>query len=427
MSRYLVSESVTEGHPDKVADKISDAIVDAYLAKDPDSRVAVETVVKEGLVALEGEISAPVTLNHSEIARNAIAEIGYTDAESGIDPNGAGIINNVWPRDFDSNVGSWGQENADSEEEKQQLFDTFVGDQGLVVGYATDETSEYLPLPYVAATKLAERLAYVRKHGIIPELRPDGKTETIVEYTEDLSKPLSFKAVLISTQHSPEITVEEVRQRVHDEVLVPVLDQFGLDYSNATIVINKTPFVHGGPHSDAGLTGRKIVVDTYGSIGSHGGGAFSGKDPHKADRSEAYAARWAAKNIVAAGLARRVQVTLGFILGQGAPASIDVETYGTESVPRPLIQKAVESVFDFRLLSIIEQLDLERPIYYKTAAYGHFGRNDPDFTWERLDKVQALRDAVLEAAREEGAEVTLPAAKAAGAPVAEAQRVGATA
>ena len=400
MSRYLVSESVTEGHPDKVADKISDAIVDAYLAKDPDSRVAVETVVKEGLISLEGEISAPFTLNHAQIARQAAAEIGYTDADSGLDPQGAGIINNVWPRDFDSNIGDWGEARELSPEEKEKLYNSYVGDQGLVIGYATDETKEYLPLPYVAATKLAERLAYVRKNGIIPQLRPDGKTEVIVEYSEDLTRALRFDAVLISTQHSPEISLEDVRKRVHDEVLVPVLDQFGLDYSRATIVINRSTFIHGGPHSDAGLTGRKVVVDTYGGIGSHGGGAFSGKDPHKADRSEAYAARWAAKNVVAAGLAHRAQVTLGFVLGQGAPASIDVETFGTETVPRQAIQRAVEKVFDFRLLSIIDQLDLERPIYYKTAAYGHFGRNDPDFTWERLDKADALRQAAQEALSE---------------------------
>ena len=396
MTRYLVSESVTEGHPDKVADKISDAIVDAYLARDPDSRVAVETVVKEGLIALEGEISAPFTLNHSEIARKAVAEIGYTDADSGLDPKGAGIINNVWPRDFSSDLGDYGQETAYTPEEREHLYDTFVGDQGLVVGYATDETPEYLPLPYVAATKLARRLAQVRKDGTIEQLRPDGKTEVVVAYDEDLSTPLRFEAVLISTQHRPDISLDEVRRRVYDEVLVPVLDEFGLDYSHATIVINRTPFIQGGPHSDAGLTGRKVVVDTYGGIGSHGGGAFSGKDPHKADRSEAYAARWAAKNIVAAGLAHKAQVTLGFIVGKGAPASIDVETYGTQTVPRQIIQQAVEQVFDFRLLSIIDQLNLERPIYYKTAAYGHFGRNDPDFTWENLDKVEALQAAVKE-------------------------------
>ena len=394
MSRYLISESVTEGHPDKVADKISDAIVDAYLAKEPDARVAVETVVKEGLISLQGEISAPFTLNHGEIARKAAEEIGYTDADSGLDPRGAGVINNVWPRDFSSDLGDFGQEDASSEEEKEHIYDTFVGDQGLVVGYATDETAEYLPLPYVAATKLAQRLAYVRKNGIIPQLRPDGKTEVVVEYNEDLSRALRFAAVLISTQHSPDIALEDVRSQVREQVLEPVLDEFGLDYSRARIVINRTPFIQGGPHSDAGLTGRKVVVDTYGGIGSHGGGAFSGKDPHKADRSEAYAARWAAKNIVAAGLAHRAQVTLGFILGQGAPVSIDVETYGTEQVPREIIQKAVEQVIDFRLLSIIDQLDLERPIYYKTAAYWHFGHDDPDYTWEKTDKVDALKDAV---------------------------------
>ena len=390
MSRYFVSESVTEGHPDKVADKVSDAILDAYLAKDPDSRVAVETTVKDGLVTVEGEVSAPFILDHVAIARKAIAEIGYTTADSGIDPYGAGVINNIRPRDFDSTTGNYGQESG---KDKEKVYDSFIGDQGLVVGYATNETDAYLPLPYVAATKLAERLAYVRKHGIVPQLRPDGKTLVVVKYGEDL-RAERFDTVLISTQHSQDIAVEDVREKVRQNVLVPVLDSFGLDYSDAHIVINYSSFVHGGPYADAGLTGRKVIVDTYGGFASHGGGAFSGKDPRKADRSEAYAARWAAKNIVAAGLADRAKVTLGFIVGQGSPASIDVETYGTEHVPRPTIQQAVETVFDFRLLSVVDQLQLARPIYYKTAAYGHFGRNDPDFTWERLDKVDALKAAV---------------------------------
>ncbi len=392
MSRLLTSESVTEGHPDKVCDVISDSILDAYLAVDPDSRVAVETSAKDGLVVVEGEVSAPRTLDHVAIVRRAIADIGYTDAASGLDPEGAGVINNIRPREFDSNDGgAYGNYGDESKVSREDAYNTFGGDQGLMVGYASDDTKALMPLPIYAASRLAERLAYVRKNGIVPELRPDGKTLVSVEYAhDDVTDPRAIRHVLISTQHSDRISLEDVRRQVRENVLVPVLDSLNVDWSEADVVINRSPFINGGPKADAGLTGRKIIVDTYGGIAGHGGGAFSGKDPRKPDRSAAYAARWAAKNIVAAGLARRAQVQLGYFNRTPKPISIDVETFGTESVDREKIQRAVARTFDFRLLAIIDQLNLRRPIYRKTAAYGHFGRDDADFTWERTDKVDEL-------------------------------------
>lgn len=393
MTRLLTSESVTEGHPDKVCDIISDSILDAYLTLDPDSRVAVETSAKDGLVVVEGEVSAPRTLDHVAIVRKAIADIGYTDAASGLDPEGAGVINNIRPREFDSNDGgAWGNYGDDKQISKEEAYNTFGGDQGLMVGYAADDTKALLPLPIYAASRLAERLAYVRKNGIIPLLRPDGKTLVSVEYAnDDITDPRAIRHILISTQHSDRIAVEDVREQVRREVLEPVLDTLDVDASEAEVVINRSPFINGGPKADAGLTGRKIIVDTYGGIAGHGGGAFSGKDPRKPDRSAAYAARWAAKNIVAAGLARRAQVQLGYFNRVAKPITIDVETFGTETVDREKIQRAVAATFDFRQLAIIDELDLRRPIYRKTAAYGHFGRDDADFTWERTDKVEELQ------------------------------------
>lgn len=392
MTRLLTSESVTEGHPDKVCDIISDSILDAYLEVDPDSRVAVETSAKDGLVVVEGEVSAPRTLDHVAIVRKAIADIGYTDAASGLDPEGAGVINNIRPREFDSNDGgAWGNYGDDTKVSREEAYNTFGGDQGLMVGYASDDTKALLPLPIYAASRLAERLGYVRKNGIIPLLRPDGKTLVSVEYANDnITDPRAIRHVLISTQHSDKLALDDVRAQVREYVLEPVLATLGVDASEAEVVINRSPFINGGPKADAGLTGRKIIVDTYGGIAGHGGGAFSGKDPRKPDRSAAYAARWAAKNIVAAGLARRAQVQLGYFNRVATPITIDVETFGTETVAREKIQRAVAATFDFRQLAIIDQLDLRRPIYRKTAAYGHFGRNDADFTWERTDKVDEL-------------------------------------
>lgn len=392
MTRLLTSESVTEGHPDKVCDIVSDTILDAYLELDPDSRVAVETSAKDGLVVVEGEVSAPRTLDHVALVRKAIADIGYTDAASGLDPEGAGVINNIRPREFDSNDGgAWGNYGDDKKVSKEEAYNTFGGDQGLMVGYASDDTKALLPLPIYAASRLAERLAYVRKNGIIPLLRPDGKTLVSVEYANDnITDPCAIRHILISTQHSDKLALDDVREQVRKEVLEPVLATLDVDASEAEVVINRSAFINGGPKADAGLTGRKIIVDTYGGIAGHGGGAFSGKDPRKPDRSAAYAARWAAKNIVAAGLARRAQVQLGYFNRVARPITIDVETFGTETVDRTKIQEAVAKTFDFRQLAIIDELDLRRPIYRKTAAYGHFGRDDADFTWERTDKVEEL-------------------------------------
>lgn len=389
MPRFLSSEAVTEGHPDKVCDIISDSILDAYLALDPDSRVAVETTAKDGLVVVEGEVSVPQVLDHVDIVRQALRDIGYTTAESGIDPDGCGVINNIRPRILNGPQGNLGDYKRFSN--KEEAFDELGGDQGIMIGYANDDTDAYMPLPVYASNRIAERLAYVRKHGIIPQLRPDGKVLVTVEYTDDL-RPVAFRHVLISAQHSPEISLEDVRREVREKVLDPVLATFpNIAHDDLNVLINKNEFHTGGPQGDSGLTGRKIVVDTYGGFAAHGGGAFSGKDPRKPDRSAAYAARWVAKNIVAAGLARRVQVSLGYFRNVGRPVSVDIETYGTETVPRERIQKAVEETFDLRQLAIIEQLDLRRPIYRKTAAYGHFGRTVLDFTWEKTDKIEQLR------------------------------------
>ncbi|MDD6374038.1 MAG: methionine adenosyltransferase [Bifidobacteriaceae bacterium] len=388
MARFLSSEAVTEGHPDKVCDIISDSILDAYLELDPDSRVAVETTAKDGLVVIEGEISVPRVLDHVAIVRQALHDIGYTTAESGIDPDGCGIINNIRPRVFDNPQGNYGD--TLSVADKEEAYNTFGGDQGIMIGYANDDTDALMPLPIYASNRIAERLAYVRKNGIIPQLRPDGKVLVTVEYTDDL-RPVAFRHVLISAQHSPELSLDEVRAQVREKVLDPVLAQFPkVDSSDVHVVINTSEFHTGGPKADSGLTGRKIIVDTYGGFAAHGGGAFSGKDPRKPDRSAAYAARWVAKNIVAAGLARRAQVSLGYFRNTAAPVNVDIETYGTETVPREAIQKAVEKVFDLRQLAIIEQLNLRRPIYRKTAAYGHFGRQGEEFTWENTEKSEIL-------------------------------------
>jgi S-adenosylmethionine synthetase len=392
MSRFITSEAVTEGHPDKVCDVVSDSILDAYLTLNPDSRVAVETSAKDGLVVVEGEVSAPSVLDHVQIARDAIASIGYTDADSGIDPYGAGVINNIRPRSFDSDqVEGYGNLNDAAGLSKEEAYEKFGSDQGLVVGYASDDTKVLLPLPIYAANRLAERLAYVRKNGILPFLRPDGKTLVTVQYRDDLLDPVAIAHVLISTQHNASVAVEDVREQVRAEVLEPVLGALDIDSSDATVIINKEPFVSGGPKADAGVTGRKIIVDTYGGIAGHGGGAFSGKDPRKADRSAAYAARWVAKNVVAAGLARRAQVQIGYSYATASPVSLDIETFGTETADRERIQHAVEQTFDLRLLAIIDRLNLRRPIYTKTAAYGHFGREEADFTWEKTDRVEELQ------------------------------------
>ena len=398
MTRLLTSESVTEGHPDKACDIISDSILDAYLEVDPRSAVAAEATAKDGLVVVEGEVSAPRTLDHVEIARRALRDIGYTDAASGIDPDGAGIINNIRPREFDLNLGNYDVLEGKDEDE---ILLTPAQDQGVVVGYAIDDNPSLLPLPIYAASRLAERLAQVRKDGSVPGLRPDGKVVVSVEYDDDFH-PVAVRNVLVSTQHSPELTLEEVREAVRGQVIDPVLA--GIDVplaADAAIRINTGgPFTNGGPKADSGLTGRKIIVDTYGGLAAHGGGAFSGKDPSKVDRSAAYATRWVAKNIVAAGLAHRVEVQVAYAIGVADPVSINVETFGTEigGVTRDRIQQAVRKVFDLRPAAIIDELDLKRPIYAKTAAYGHFGRTDVAFPWEETNKVDELKAAIAELA-----------------------------
>ena len=388
MTRILTSESVTEGHPDKVCDIVSDAIVDAYIAADKHSLVAAETLAKDGLVVLAGEIGSSVSLDNVEIARQAIRNIGYTNAASGIDPDGAGIINNLRPRDFDDDFNDIAGRTKEEERINQPALD-----QGVVVGYAIDDNPSLQPLPIYAASRLAERLAYVRKNGIVPELRPDGKVIVSIEYDDDFH-PLAFRNIQISTQHSPELSLEQVRSAVREYAIDPVLEKFDVPSDHARVLVNHGVFHNGGPYADSGLTGRKIIVDTYGSLAGHGGGAFSGKDPSKVDRSAAYAARWVAKNIVAAGLARRAQVTISYFIYEANPIALDVETYGTETVSRDAIQKAVEQVFDLRPYVIIRDLDLLRPIYSQTAAYGHFGREGDAFTWERTDRAEALRQAV---------------------------------
>lgn len=388
MSRTLVSESVTEGHPDKVCDIVSDSLVDAYIRLNPDSRVAVETAIKDGLVLIEGEVSAPSKLDHALIVRQALAAIGYTSAETGLDAEGCGVIDNIRPRMFSHHTGNFGDGDT---VDKEKAYNTFGADQGLMIGYACDDTPELIPMPIHIASRLAERLAYVRKNGIMPMLRPDGKTLVAVEYANDnITNPAAVKHILVSAQHSDKIELTELRELIREHVITPVIEEADVGATNAETIINNKPFTLGGPKADAGVTGRKIIVDTYGGMAGHGGGAFSGKDPRKPDRSAAYAARWAAKNIVAAGLARRAQVELGYTHLTAQPIVVDIETFGTETTDRRKIENAVRATFDFRQLAIIDQLDLRRPIYVKTAAYGHFGREDKDFTWERANKVEEL-------------------------------------
>lgn len=393
MVRRITSEAVTEGHPDKLCDIVSDSLVDAYLTLDRDSRVAVETSAKDGLVTLNGEVAAPRRLDDIFIVREAIASIGYTDAEIGIDAYGCGVIDNIRPRKFDSDVAAGSFGDVSRFASLDEAYDSVGADQGLMIGYACTDTKALMPLSIYAANRLAERLAFVRKNGIVPELRPDGKTMVVVEYPDrSLIHPSRITDVLVSTQYSENISLEDVREAVRSEVISPVLESLPVSSDGVHIIVNNTPWIHGGPQSDAGVTGRKIIVDTYGGVCGHGGGAFSGKDPRKPDRSAAYMARYVAKNVVAAKLADRCQIELGYLHEQARPVVVDVETYGTEHVDVDSIREAVLDTFDFRQLAIIDNLNLRRPIYRKTAAYGHFGRDDKDFTWERTDKVDELLD-----------------------------------
>lgn len=385
---FFTSESVTEGHPDKMADQISDGILDAILAQDPHARVACETVLTTGLIHVVGEISTKCYVDIPHIIRNTVRDIGYTRAKYGFDCDTCGILVSLDEQSGDIAMGV--DEAKERKEGKQDEFDAIgAGDQGMMFGYATNETDDYMPLPISLAHRLARRLTAVRKNGTLKYLRPDGKTQVTVEYED--GKPVHIDTIVISTQHSPEVTREQIEKDLIARVIKPELTE-GLYDEKTKLFINPTGrFVIGGPQGDSGLTGRKIIVDTYGGMARHGGGAFSGKDPTKVDRSAAYAARYVAKNIVAAGLADKCEIQLAYAIGVARPVSIHVDTFGTGKTDNETIVGLIEKHFDLRPAGIINMLDLLRPIYKQTAAYGHFGRNDLDLPWERTDKAEILR------------------------------------
>jgi S-adenosylmethionine synthetase len=384
MSRYLfTSESVTEGHPDKICDKVSDSLLDAYLAQDPKSRVAVETMVKTGFVVCGGEVTSGATIDIAKIVRKAITDIGYTDSSMGFDAGTCGVLAAVEQQSPDIARG------VDSSATKEQG----AGDQGLMFGFAVNETRQLMPMPIDLSHKLARRLTQVRKKNIIEGLRPDGKTQVTVEYEDD--KPKRFDAIVVSTQHAEDVKQRSLRAAIIEEVIKPTLPAKMIDKKTKFHINPTGRFVVGGPYGDAGLTGRKIIVDTYGGMGRHGGGAFSGKDPSKVDRSAAYFARYVAKNIVASKVASRCEVQVAYAIGVAKPMGVYVTTFGTGVVPDEKISKVVSKVFDFRPAAITETLDLLRPIYAPTAAYGHFGRTEKTFTWERTDRADELRKALM--------------------------------
>ena len=395
MSKYtFTSESVTEGHPDKMADQVSDAVLDAILTEDPHARVACETLLTTGLCIVAGEITTKSYVDIPKIARETIAGIGYDNALYGFDSKTCGVMVTLDAQSPDIAQGVDASEEVRKGKSGEDLLNSQgAGDQGMMFGYACDETADLMPLPIWLAHRMAERLTEVRKSGAIPYLRPDGKTQVTFDYEN--GKPVRLKTVLISTQHAAEADRDTViRPDLIEQVIRPVIPaQFVND--NYEIFINPTgKFVLGGPHADTGLTGRKIIVDTYGGMGRHGGGAFSGKDPSKVDRSAAYAARWVAKHVVASGAATRCEVQVAYAIGVAHPVSILVETFGTEKVSPAAIEAAVREVFDLRPAAIVRDLDLKRPIYKKTAAYGHFGRNLPQFTWEQLSRLDSLKAAL---------------------------------
>ena len=387
----FTSESVTEGHPDKMCDAISDAILDALLEKDPMSRVACETATTTGLVLVMGEITTKAYVDIQKIVRDTIREIGYTRGKYGFDADTCGVITAIDEQSGDIAMGV--DKALEAKEHKMtddQIEAIGAGDQGMMFGFATNETEEYMPYPIALAHKLARQLTKIRKDGTLPYLRPDGKTQVTVEYDEN-GKPARLDAVVLSTQHDPDVTQEQIHEDIKKHVFDAILPQELVD-ENTKFFVNPTGrFVIGGPHGDSGLTGRKIIVDTYGGYARHGGGAFSGKDCTKVDRSAAYAARYAAKNIVAAGLADKCEIQLSYAIGVAQPTSVMVDTFGTGKLSDEKITEIVRENFDLRPAGIIKMLDLRRPIYKQTAAYGHFGRNDLDLPWEKLDKVDALK------------------------------------
>ncbi|TDT71875.1 methionine adenosyltransferase [Hypnocyclicus thermotrophus] len=393
---FFTSESVTEGHPDKMADQISDAILDAILKEDPKARVACETMLTTGLVVIAGEITTATYVDFQKIVRNTVKEIGYTRAKYGFDFETCAVINSIHEQSADIAMGVDEsleiKENKSKKEDERELLG--AGDQGIMFGFATNETEELMPMPIILAHKLARKLSEVRKNNTLDYLRPDGKTQVTVEYVD--GKPVRIDAIVISTQHDSDITHDKIEHDMKKYVINSIIPEELLD-ENTKYYINPTGrFVIGGPHGDAGLTGRKIIVDTYGGMGRHGGGAFSGKDPTKVDRSAAYAARWVAKNIVAAGLADKCEIQLSYAIGVASPTSIAVNTFETGKVADDTIVKAVKKVFDLRPGAIIQDLDLRRPLYRQVAAYGHFGRIDLDLPWEKTNKVEELKKIVEE-------------------------------
>ena len=392
--RLFTSESVTEGHPDKIADAISDAVLDSLLSQDPKSRVACETLITTGQVHVAGEVTTDGYADVNELVRQTVLNIGYDSSDKGFDGNSCGVSISIGQQSQDIAAGVDHAVEERLAHSSDPLDLQGAGDQGLMFGYATKDTAELMPLPIAMAHRLAEKLSFERKSGNLVYLRPDGKTQVTIEYDGD--KPVALDTVVISSQHAPDVDlVKKLTPEIKAHVIDPIIATFNLSAKNVRVLVNPTGrFVIGGPMGDAGLTGRKIIVDTYGGMARHGGGAFSGKDPSKVDRSAAYAMRWVAKNVVAAGLADRCEVQVAYAIGKAQPVGLFVETFGTESLPVSQISDAVLSVFDLRPAAIIRDLDLLRPIYSKTSAYGHFGRELPEFTWERTDRADALSAAV---------------------------------